>query len=100
MPQQQRSIKERTNYREPEKYDVVLLNDDFTPMDLVVIIIMNVFFKSVQEAGDLMLKVHNEGKAVAGTYSYDIARSKAERAQGIAREYGYPLRVIVEKTKV
>lgn len=98
MPQQQGSTKERVRLREPGKYDVVFINDDFTPMDLVVIILMQVFFKSYTEAEDLMMKVHTRGRAVAGSYTLDIARSKADRAIAIARDNGFPLRVEVVGT--
>lgn len=96
MPSQKESTMERTRIREPHKYNVVIHNDDFTPMDLVVIILMQVFFKPYEEATSLMLAVHHSDKAVAGTYSYDIAHSKAERATAIARDCGYPLRLTVE----
>lgn len=96
MPQQQGSTKERTFYIEPSKYNVVIHNDDFTPMDLVVMILMQVFFKPYEEANSLMLRVHNSDKAVAGTYTLDIARSKKQKAESIAREFGYPLRLTVE----
>lgn len=99
MPQENTNIRERdrTDYASPDKYRVVLHNDDFTPMNFVVELIMIVFFKSELEANQLMLKVHHEGKAVVGAYSFDIARSKADRAIQIARSNGYPLRITVEK---
>lgn len=96
MPQQQGSVRERTRIREPKQYNVVIHNDDFTPMDLVVVILMEVFFKPYEEANNLMLKVHNSDKAVAGTYTLDIAQSKKRRGESIAREYGFPLRLTVE----
>ena len=59
---------------------VMMFNDDFTPMDFVVDILQSIFFKSAEEAETIMLKVHHEEKAVVGTYSYDIAKSKVEKA--------------------
>lgn len=99
MPQQQKSLKERSAVRnqEPPVYNVVFHNDDFTPMDLVEIILQVVFLKTPAEATDLMLKVHNSDKAVVGSYTYDIALSKADRAQRIARQYDAPLKVTVEQ---
>lgn len=99
MAQEKSSIKERqhTNITEPSKYCVVLHNDDFTPMDLVVFILIRVFFLPFNEANRLMLKVHHEGKAKVGSYSYDIAVSKSAKATQMAREEGYPLRLTVEK---
>ena len=66
--------------QEPRKYNVVFHNDDVTPMDFVVDILRRIFQKDPQEAERLMLKVHNEGRAVVGTYSLDIAASKASKA--------------------
>lgn len=88
--------KERLDTKEPPKYNVVMLNDDFTPMDLVVHILCTVFFKPENEANVLMLTIHNSGKAIVGTYSYDIANSKKSKAMSMARQLGYPLRVNIE----
>lgn len=96
MAQQQGSTKEKIRYQEPTKYTVTFHNDDFTPMDLVVMVLMNVFFKTFEDAYSLMMQVHNNGKAKVGSYTYDIAKSKAARAQQIARENGYPLKVTVD----
>lgn len=92
------AVLERTDagLKEPKPYKVVMYNDDFTPMDVVVDILMSVFHKSVEEAEVIMMMVHKGKKAVAGVYSYDIARSKAAKAVRIARELGYPLRVNAE----
>ena len=97
MPDHSQNTKERTNTRvkEPGKYNVVFHNDDFTPMDFVTMILKHIFFKSEIEAETLMLKVHNEGKAIVGTYTYDIAMSKATDATNISRKNGFPLRITV-----
>lgn len=93
------SIKERTNVkvREPKRYKAVMYNDDFTPMDFVVEVLMTIFKKSEEEAFQIMMTVHNSGKAVVGVYSYDIAKSKVEESVAIAREEGYPFKVKVEE---
>lgn len=98
MPQEQSQIKERqrTNLKEPRRYKVVIYNDDFTMMDFVVMILVQVFLKTEEEAQELMLHVHHSDKAVVGIYSYDIAVSKAKKATNLAREHGYPLRLTVE----
>lgn len=92
------NIKERQNLKlqEPRKYNVILHNDDFTTMEFVVQILTNIFFRSEAEAQALMLKVHKEGQAVAGTYSLDIAQSKANKATSLAKQEGFPLRLTVE----
>ena len=77
----------------PPRFAVLMMNDDFTPMDFVVDILETIFFKSQAEAEAIMLKVHHEEKAVVGTYSYDIAKSKVEKAMEKARTQKYPLKL-------
>lgn len=93
------SVKEKTKTKinVPKKYVVVMHNDDFTPMDFVVNILMEIFNKQYEEAVAIMMQVHKGNRGVVGTYSYDIARSKSERAMMLAREEGYPFRVTVEE---
>lgn len=95
MAQEQTAIRERqkTRLKEPGRYVVMMFNDDFTPMDFVVEILEMIFFKSQAEAEAIMLKVHHEEKAVVGTYSYDIAKSKVEKAMEKARSQKYPLKL-------
>lgn len=97
MPKESSNIREKTisRIKEPHKYNVLFHNDDFTPMDLVTMILKQVFFKNQIEAESLMLKVHNEGKAVVGTYTFDIAMTKATTATNIARTNGFPLKITV-----
>lgn len=89
------AFKERAQYKqkEPNHYEIIMYNDDFTPMDFVVQILMLVFHKSEAEAFQLMLTVHKGGQAVVGRYTYDIAASKRAKAIALAREAGYPFRV-------
>ena len=95
MAQEQTAIRERqkTRLKEPGRYVVMMFNDDFTPMDFVVEILESIFFKSQAEAEAIMLKVHHEEKAVVGTYSYDIAKSKVEKAKEKARTQKFPLKL-------
>ena len=94
----QESFKEQigTKVKEPKKYNVILLNDDFTTMEFVVAILMQVFFLSEEKAHALMLQVHHSEQAVVGIYTYDVAMSKLRKATNMAREKGYPLRLTVE----
>lgn len=94
MEQQQTSTRERirTDLREPRKFHVIIHNDDFTTMDFVVMILTTVFHKTADEAEALMYHVHNNGSAIAGTYSYDIAYTKMEKATSMARAENFPLR--------
>ena len=95
MAQEQTNIRERqhTDLREPRKYMVFIHNDDFTPMDLVVVILKQVFFYSEEKAEQVMLQVHHSDKAMVGVYTYDIAMSKVNKATRMAREQNYPLRL-------
>lgn len=98
MAKEQSQIRERqrTHLREPRRFKVIIYNDDFTTMDFVVMILMEVFLKSEEEANALMLQVHHSDKAVVGIYTYDIATSKVRKATNMAREEGFPLRLTVE----
>ena len=98
MAKEQSKLRERqrTDLKEPQRYKVIIYNDDFTTMEFVVMILKQVFFKSEEEAEALMLQVHHSDKAVVGIYSYDVALSKARKATNMAREQGYPLRLTVE----
>lgn len=94
------SVKEKENIKlkEPKGFKVVMYNDDFTPMDFVVNILMSIFQKRYEEAIMLMMAVHKGKKAVVGNYPYDIARSKVDKAMSLARDEGYPFRILVEET--
>ena len=98
MPKQQSSLREREriDLREPRRYKVTIYNDDFTTMEFVVDVLMQVFFKSHEEAETLMLQVHHSDKAVVGIYTYDVATSKVNKATEMAREADFPLRLTVE----
>lgn len=74
-------------------YDVIFFNDDYTPMDLVVFLLMNVFNHDAHSATSLMLKVHEQESAVVGTYIYEIADEKRNLCLDYAKQYKSPLRV-------
>ncbi len=98
MEKIQTNLRTRTRdlTREPRRFRVILHNDDFTTMDFVVKMLRTVFFKNEAEAERLMMQVHQEGKAVAGIYSRDIATSKVRKAVAMARQEGFPLRLTIE----
>src|SRR6476620_6146507 len=81
----------------PKLFKVVLHNDDFTTMDFVVFILQYVFNRTDAEAIVIMLKVHNEGLGIAGTYPYEIAEMKANKAMNLAKAREYPLLCTVEE---
>ncbi len=98
MEQQQTSYrtKERIRLDEPKRYKVIIYNDDFTTMDFVVKVLEEIFLKEREEAEALMMKIHKTGSAIAGIYTYDIARSKTDKATEMARAEGFPLRLSVQ----
>jgi ATP-dependent Clp protease adaptor protein ClpS len=92
--------KKKTTVKEPKppsKYNVIILNDDVTPMELVVAILISIFKHDQQSAVNIMLKVHNQGSAVVGVYSYEVAEQKAVDATNLARSNGSPLILKVEE---
>ena len=82
--------------REPAQYRVLLLNDNYTTMDFVVEVLIKVFHKDILTATRIMFDVHRKGRGLVGTYTYDIAATKAERVHRMAREREFPLRCTVE----
>ncbi|MCR5204528.1 MAG: ATP-dependent Clp protease adaptor ClpS [Lachnospiraceae bacterium] len=91
--------KERTvtKLKEPKRYHVIMLNDDFTTMEFVVEILIEIFHKDPATAERLMMSVHKSGSAIVGTYSHDIAVTKVNKAMARAKEQGYPFRMKVEE---
>jgi ATP-dependent Clp protease adaptor protein ClpS len=82
---------------EPSKYKVVMLNDDVTPMDWVIQILTEIFKHSRESAEKITLTIHNEGSAVVGIYTYEIAEMKALEATNMSRNQGFPLQVKLDK---
>lgn len=89
--------KTRINIRVPKQYRVIMHNDDFTSMEFVVEILIDIFHKEPMEAERLMLTVHESGRAAVGVYPYDIAVTKVQAAAARAKEEGYPFRLTVEE---
>ena len=94
-------VLERTDTVKQEKktppYRVLLMNDDYTPMEFVVEVLMDVFGKGEQEAVHIMLKVHVEGSGLAGLYPFEIAETKVEEVHERARAEGHPLKATLEE---
>jgi ATP-dependent Clp protease adaptor protein ClpS len=80
----------------PQMYQVVMLNDDYTPMEFVVVVIQEFFNKDRETATQIMLKIHLDGKGICGVYSRDIAATKVEQVQEAARQAGHPLQCLCE----
>lgn len=83
--------------KRPPFFKVVLLNDDYTPMDFVVFVLKNIFRKDHEEAVSVMLEVHNRGAGVCGVFTRDVAETKADQTVTLARQHEYPLQCQVEK---
>ena len=75
----------------------MFINDDFTPMDFVLQLLVEVFNKTLEEAKDVTLQIHEQGKGIAGSYNYELAEQKKAEAVAISRNNGHPLTILVEK---
>ena len=80
----------------PPMYQVVMLNDDYTPMEFVVMVLQEYFKRDLETATQIMLKIHHEGRGVCGVYSKDVAATKVELVLAAARRGGHPLQCIME----
>lgn len=86
-----------TRIKEPSRWKVVILNDDVTPMELVIAILISIFRHSEEDAKTLTLKIHTEGRAIAGIYPFEIAEQKAVDATNIAKNNNSPLKIQLEE---
>jgi ATP-dependent Clp protease adaptor protein ClpS len=91
------ALKTRQQLRPPSLYKVLLLNDDFTPMDFVVGVLESIFNKSHAEATQIMLQVHQQGSGLCGIYTYEIAETKQSQVMVAARHHQHPLQCKLEK---
>ncbi|MCC6193460.1 MAG: ATP-dependent Clp protease adapter ClpS [Burkholderiales bacterium] len=89
---------EKVKLKPPPLYKVMLLNDDYTPMDFVVVVLQTVFAMSRERATQVMLQVHREGMGVCGTYTREVASTKVEQVVAIARKHQHPLQCTMEET--
>lgn len=80
----------------PQMYQVVMLNDDYTPMEFVVVVIQEFFGKDLEAATQIMLKIHLDGRGVCGVYSRDVAATKVDQVLDAAAKAGHPLKCISE----
>lgn len=88
---------DRVSVKTPKQYKVILLNDDFTPMEFVVAILETIFAKSPAEAVKIMLEVHNLGRGMCGIFTRQVAEMKVDAVAKKAKEARHPLRAIVEE---
>ena len=83
--------------KEPPKYRVIMLNDDYTPMDFVVEVLETLFNMGRERATRTMLQVHTEGRALCGIFTYEIAEAKVEQVNSYAQQHGHPLQCTMEE---
>jgi ATP-dependent Clp protease adaptor protein ClpS len=87
----------RSKVKPPPMFKVVLLNDDYTPMDFVVAVLQKIFLLSRERATQVMLKVHREGSGVCGVYPRDVAATKVEQVKSYAKQHQHPLQCVMEE---
>jgi len=88
---------QRSKTKPPPMYKVMLLNDDYTPMDFVVLVLQRFFLLSREQATQVMLKVHSEGMGVCGVFSRDVATTKVEQVKSYAKQHQHPLQCVMEE---
>ncbi len=88
----------KAKVKPPPLFKVILLNDDYTPMEFVVVVIQTFFGMTREQATQVMLKVHREGMGVCGVYPKDIATTKVEQVAAYARKHQHPLQCVMEET--
>jgi len=90
-------LKTRQKTKKPSMYKVLMLNDDYTPMEFVVHILERIFSKTQDEATQIMLHVHQKGVGVCGVFTYEVAETKAAQVMDLARKNQHPLQCTIEK---
>ncbi|WP_249197526.1 ATP-dependent Clp protease adapter ClpS [Gluconobacter kondonii] len=90
-------VRPRTRTRKPSMYKVLMLNDDYTPMEFVVHVLERFFAKTRDEATSVMLQVHQRGVGVCGVFTYEVAESKVTQVMDLARQNQHPLQCTIEK---
>ncbi|MGE0174814.1 MAG: ATP-dependent Clp protease adapter ClpS [Oligoflexales bacterium] len=90
-------VEEKAEVRPPPMYKVLLINDDYTPMEFVVDVLERIFGKDHATATELMLRVHHEGRAICGVYTLEIAETKVAQVSDESRKMGHPLQCTIEK---
>lgn len=89
--------KDKSKTKKPKHYKVIMYNDDYTTMEFVVEILINIFNKTIEQANKIMMDVHKKGMGIAGVYSYDIAITKVSIAMSKAEKEGFPFKLVIEE---
>lgn len=96
MANTQTATKTQTEITYPDRYNVIFLNDDFTPMAFVIHLLIEVFNKNIESAELITQEIHEQGKAIVATYNFEVAEQKVHESTLIARHSGHPLQIISE----
>ena len=91
------AVKSRAKTEKPSMYKVLLLNDDYTPMEFVIHVLEHFFSKSQEEATKIMMHVHQKGVGVCGVFTYEIAETKVNQTMDLAQQHQHPLQCTIEK---
>ena len=91
------AVKSRTKTKKPAMYKVLMLNDDYTPMEFVVHVLERFFKKTADEASRIMMHVHQRGLGVCGVFTYEVAETKVGQVMDLARQHQHPLQCTIEK---
>ena len=97
MPKFEEELDVALELEEPQMFKVLLHNDDYTSMDFVVEVLTGIFHKSHAQAEQIMLQIHEKGKAICGVYSFEIAQTKAQQVKQSAKQNEFPLLATIEE---
>lgn len=90
-------VKPKPKTKKPSMYKVIMLNDDYTPMEFVILVLERFFSKNHEEATQIMLHVHQKGVGVCGVFTYEVAETKVQQVMDLARQHQHPLQCTLEK---
>lgn len=99
MPKPKSEVVDKVILKYPNRFKVIVLNDDYTPMEFVIKLLVEIFHKKLESAKDITLEIHETGQAVVGYYNLEIAEQKTTEATVMARKAGHPLRIKVSKVQ-
>jgi ATP-dependent Clp protease adaptor protein ClpS len=91
------AVQSRVRAKKPSLYNVIMLNDDYTPMEFVIMVLEQFFNKNQEEATQIMLHVHQKGVGVCGVFTYEVAETKVTQVMDMAKEHQHPLQCTLEK---
>ena len=88
---------QKTELKYPDRFNVIIINDDYTPMEFVIKLLLEIFNKNIEQAKQLTIEIHEKGKAIVGSYNQEIGEQKVQEVTLISRHNGYPLKSLLEK---